>query len=62
MPTLEIIRKYYNMGGRLITLGSDAHFSKDASRYFGNAVSFLKQTGFKNIYYYEKRKPVAIEL
>lgn len=62
MPTREIIKKYYDMGGRLITLGSDAHFSRYASAHFDKAVDFLKKTGFENIYYYEKRKPVPIKL
>ena len=62
MPTRRIIKKYYDMGGHLVTLGSDAHISKNASVSFEVAVDFLKQTGFENIYYYEKRKPVAIKI
>lgn len=62
MPTRGIIKKYYDMGGRLITLGSDAHYSRDASKYFDVAVDFLKETGFENIYYYEKRQPISIKI
>lgn len=62
LPDCEIIKKYYTMGGRLITLGSDAHISQNASLNFEKALKLLKETGFKNIYYYVKRKAYKIEI
>ena len=62
MPSVDILKKYRDMGGYLITLGSDAHVAKNASLYFGEAIDALKKIGFKNIYYYKNRKPYQIEL
>jgi histidinol-phosphatase (PHP family) len=62
MPSRDILQKYHDMGGYLITLGSDAHVAKNASLYFGEAIDALKEIGFKNIYYYKNRKPYQIEL
>lgn len=62
MPPIDIIKKYYDMGGRLITLGSDAHAAENASKAFGETVEALKKIGFKNIYWYKSRKPIAIEI
>lgn len=62
MPPREIIKKYFDLGGRMITLGSDAHIPQNASKGFESAVSFLKDTGFDSIYYYKNRKPVEIKI
>lgn len=62
LPPKDVIGKYYDMGGRLITLGSDAHIAQNASAYFDEAALALRRIGFKNIYYYKKRKPYAIEI
>ena len=61
MPGMDIVKKYYQMGGRLITLASDAHVHENASLHFDNAIEFLKETGFENIYYYKNRKAIPIK-
>lgn len=62
MPSERIIGMYRKMGGRLITLGSDAHIAENASANFDKAVKTLKNIGFKNIYFYKKRSPFELEL
>lgn len=62
MPDEWIIKKYYEMGGYLITLGSDAHISENIGNGFSEAISFLKETGFKKCYYYKNRKAIAYDL
>lgn len=62
MPDKEIIKQYYDMGGRLITLGSDAHVSENASTHFDEAKAFLKKIGFTQAYYYQNRTPVGYAL
>lgn len=55
MPGREILQQYYEMGGYLITLGSDAHVTKDAAQYLDEAKALLREIGFKHIFYYENR-------
>ena len=62
MPDEWIIKKYYEMGGFLITLGSDAHISENIGNGFEKAIAFLKETGFKKCYYYKNRKAIAYDL
>ena len=62
MPTKEIVRKYYEMGGRMVTLGSDAHVTKNASMHFEKAIVDLKEIGFTDIYYYKDRKPHTLSI
>ena len=56
MPSEEILKMYYNMGGELITLGSDAHISQNASVNFELAIKAIKKIGFKYICYFKDRK------
>lgn len=60
MPSTDILKKYHDMGGYLITLGSDAHMQEHASCHFDKAMETIKEIGFKHIYYYLKRKPYPI--
>ena len=62
MPSAAILKKYYAMGGYLITLGSDAHIAKNAAIHFDKAIQTLKTIGFGNIFYYKNRKPIQITI
>lgn len=62
MPCENILRRYYEKGGYLITLGSDAHSSNQAAQFFDDAIEVIKKVGFKQVYYYKKRKPYAINI
>ena len=58
----EIFSMYRQMGGQLITLGSDAHEKGDICGHFDIAIPALKNLGFTHYHYYKNRKPHAIDL
>jgi len=62
MPSRWILERYYTMGGRLLTLGSDAHTAEGASADFAKAEEMLRKIGFSEVFYYQNRKAVPIEL
>lgn len=62
MPTIDILKKYHDMGGYLITLGSDAHVDTDAAKHFDEAIDTIKKIGFENIFFYKKRNPLQITI
>lgn len=62
MPGIDIIREYKSLGGELVTVGSDAHVSENASYGFKRAMEMLKSLGFGAIYYYKNRKPYKINI
>lgn len=62
MPDIPIIKRYKELGGYLLTLGSDAHIAKCIAHGFDYALSELSRLGFKNIYYYKNRKPIPQEI
>ncbi len=55
-PETEIINRYAQLGGRLITIGSDAHEAKYLTSDFEKAREILLSAGIKSYVYYEKRK------
>lgn len=61
-PDTPILQRYYELGGRLITLGSDAHRPVVIARGFDEALRAIRAVGFDSLYYFEKRKPQPIAL
>lgn len=55
MPERWIIQMYKDMGGYLVTTGSDAHIAENSANGFDVLYDTLKQIGFKNTYYYKNR-------
>ena len=58
----EIFTMYYQMGGRLVTLGSDAHHQDNIGRRFPENQQALKDCGFTHYHYYKNRTPQPVDL
>ncbi len=56
MPEKWIVQLYRELGGHLITVGSDAHVSQNSAKDFENLLQMLKETGFDYICYFENRR------
>ena len=61
-PTIEVLKRYKEIGGELITIGSDAHRSSDICCDFDKVHDILKYLGFKYICVYEERKPKFLKI
>lgn len=46
-PHLDIIKKYKELGGEIITIGSDAHDPESVASHFDKAEEFIREAGFK---------------
>lgn len=55
-PCKEIIIKYKELGGKIITIGSDAHKAEDIAKNFDEVKDFLKSIGYKYFCTYTNRK------
>ncbi len=62
IPSRWILERYFRLGGKIITLGADAHKPEDVAADFSAAASLLKDIGFKYYTVFEKRKPVFLPL
>lgn len=56
LPTMEIINRYYQLGGRLICISSDAHRLNQLYYNFENVAQDLKDIGFSKTVYFENKK------
>ena len=61
-PHLDIIRRYRELGGEIITLGSDAHVSRDIGYRFEEAGKLLTDCGFSYYTTFHNQKPVFHKL
>ncbi len=55
IPHEEIFARYYELGGRLVTFGADAHQPARIGENYALAVAMLKALGFTELSYYEGR-------
>lgn len=56
-PHKEIVKRYHELGGKLITIGADAHKPEDIAADFDFLPDFLKDCGFTEFAVYQNRKP-----
>jgi histidinol-phosphatase (PHP family) len=61
-PWFEIIERYYALGGRLLTLGSDAHNAENLRFGFEDVIPRLRNIGFGKLAYFKKRKPIFYDI
>lgn len=61
-PSFEIIKKYRELGGEIITVGSDAHNLCDVASGFSKAKEYLTLAGFDYYNVFINRKPIKIKL
>lgn len=56
-PCNDILKRYRELGGELITVGSDAHSPENIARGFERAAEVLTSCGFRYYATFEKRIP-----
>jgi len=56
-PTKRILKRYREMGGEILTIGSDAHEPENLGYGFDRIGEFLKSCGFRYYTTFKKRKP-----
>ncbi len=61
IPTLDIIKLYKDLGGEIITVGSDAHKVEQAGQGLKEGFDILRQLDYKYVTVFEKRKPLFLK-
>lgn len=61
-PTLEILQLYKDLGGEIITIGSDAHKTKDVGCQLDFGVEMIKSVGLKYFATFDQRKLNFVKL
>lgn len=57
-PSREILRRYRELGGEVITIGSDAHDNKWIGCKIAETQQELKEMGFRSVCTYERMRPI----
>ncbi|MCY6371043.1 histidinol-phosphatase HisJ family protein [Clostridium ganghwense] len=61
-PSVHVLKLYKNLGGEIITIGSDSHSSELIGEGFKLGINILKSCDFKYVFTFEKRKPNAVKI
>lgn len=61
-PSRDILRLYRDLGGRILTIGSDSHRKEHLGAYILDIMEEAKKLGFEEIYTFEQMQPIAHRL
>ncbi len=61
-PSIEILKLYHDLGGKIITIGSDSHKKEDLAQHIESSKKVLKDIGFKYHCTFDKMQPIFHEL
>lgn len=61
-PAKWILKRFQELGGEIITIGSDAHRAKDLGYLFDHGVEMIKAAGLNYLTTFDQRKPTMIKL
>lgn len=61
-PSLKYIKLFRELGGKIISVGSDAHKVRDLGANIADGIELAKAAGFNEICYFKKRQPVFIRI
>lgn len=61
-PSIEILKLYHELGGTIITIGSDSHKPKHLGFHIEESKKLLKGIGYTHFCTFDKMKPIFHEL
>ncbi|MGI5894735.1 MAG: PHP domain-containing protein [Candidatus Merdivicinus sp.] len=62
MPDERFIRRYYELGGRKIIFGSDAHTARDLAAGIPECMDLCRNIGFKQAVFFRNRQEIEYNL
>lgn len=62
MPEINIVRRFRELGGEFITVGSDAHYAEHLGAGIEQGMQIAAQCGYKNIALFQTRYPTLIPI
>ena len=62
LPDIKLIKRFRELGGKYVTIGSDAHKSIDVGYKIEKGIDIAKTCGFEHFTIFEKRQPKLIQI
>jgi histidinol-phosphatase (PHP family) len=61
-PSTNILKMYKQLGGEILTVGSDSHVTKDIATKFEYVHNYLKDLGYKYLCEFNEMKPKFVKI
>jgi histidinol-phosphatase (PHP family) len=61
-PTVEYVQMYKDLGGSIISVGSDAHATDQLGKNIQECIDMIKSCGFEYLTYFENRRPISYNI
>lgn len=61
-PDLKYVKLFCELGGEILSIGSDAHTAEDIGKNVADAVETAKAAGFDRLCYFKNRKPQFVDI
>ena len=61
-PNLKYVKLFRDMGGEIVTIGSDSHTVEDIAANTAEGAELAGAAGFRRLAYFKKRKPYFIDI
>jgi histidinol-phosphatase (PHP family) len=62
MPNKKLIKRYKELGGKYLTVGSDSHYCYKICDGIDKGYDILKECGFEQFTVFRNRKPILIDI
>lgn len=62
MPPFSYVKRFRELGGAYITLGSDSHSADTLGRGIGSAMQMIVDAGFNYFTFYKERQPLQLKI
>ncbi len=61
-PEVDIVKRFKELGGKYVTVGSDAHYAEHLAADIDMAYSCALEAGFDSITFFQKRTPIQMKI
>ncbi len=61
-PEVDIIKRFKELGGKYVTVGSDAHYAEHLAADIDMAYNAALEAGFESITFFQKRIPMQMKI
>lgn len=62
LPQRDILARFHELGGKIVTIGSDAHRAENVGQCVGQGMEILREIGYRQFAFYKKRFPRMLEI
>lgn len=61
-PEVDIVKRFKELGGKYVTVGSDAHYAEHLAADIDMAYNCALEAGFDSITFFQKRTPIEMKI